>query len=90
MRPFLIPLMYLPLLGVLALTVGTLQFHTTGEFLLHQQSKTTFFASPLDRSKVHSKFAFRVVVTRVECFSKSGFTPNQMSFATFRASVLLL
>ena len=90
MRPFLIPLIHLPLLGVLTFTISTLQFHTTGEFLLHQQSKTTLFASPLDRSKVHSKFAFRVVITRVECFAKSGFTLHQMSFATFRASVLLL
>lgn len=76
MRPFSIPLMYLPLLGVLALTVGTLQFHTTGKFLLHQQSKTTLFASPLDRSKVHSKFAFRVVVTCVEGFTKTRLTFN--------------
>ncbi len=76
MRPFLIPLMYLPLLGVLALTVGTLQFHTTGEFLLHQQSKTTFFASPFNRREINCKFAFRVVITCVESFTKARFTLN--------------
>ena len=74
---------------MLALTARALQFNPAGKFLFYQQGKSTFLAAASYRRQVHRKLALRIVITRVECFTKSGFTLNQMPFATFGASMLL-
>jgi hypothetical protein len=74
---------------MLTLTTRALQFNPAGKFLFYQQGKSTFLAAASYRRQVHRKLALRIVITRVECFTKSGFTLNQMPFATFGASMLL-
>lgn len=72
----------------MTLSVGTLVLHTTRQFLLNQQAKSTSLALAGNRLVIHCKAAARVLITGIKQFSVARLTLHKVPLATLRASQL--